>query len=58
MVCGMETSLRRAAPLSEIVGKPVRLNEYDQAGRAKVEFTDSQGVLHFIYVSPDIISIT
>jgi len=43
--------------ISEIVGRPVRLNEYDPAGRAELEFTDSQGVLHFIYVSPDIISI-
>jgi hypothetical protein len=43
--------------ISEIVGKPVRLNEYDHAGRAELEFVDGEGVLHFIYVSPDIISI-
>lgn len=41
----------------EIVGKPVRLNEYDADGRAEVEFTDSEGVLHYIYVSPDAIKL-
>ena len=43
--------------ISDIVGKPIRLNEYDPAGRAELEFTDSKGVVHFIYVSPDVISI-
>jgi hypothetical protein len=42
---------------SEIVGKPLRLNEYDDVGRAELEFTDSKGVVHFIYVSPDVIRI-
>jgi hypothetical protein len=41
--------------VSAIVGKPVRLTEYDDAGRAELEFTDSQGVIHFINVSPDVI---
>jgi hypothetical protein len=36
----------------EIVGQPVRLNGYDEDGRAELEFTDSVGVIHFIYVSP------
>ena len=41
--------------ISEIIGKPVRLNEYDTEGRAEIEFTDSEGVIHFNYVSPDAI---
>ena len=41
--------------ISEIVGRPVRLNEYDSEGRAEFEFTDREGVIHFIYVSPDAI---
>jgi hypothetical protein len=40
---------------SEIAGKPVRLIEYDTEGRAEIEFTDSAGVIHFIYVSADAI---
>jgi hypothetical protein len=40
-----------------IVGKRVRLNEYDDGGRAELQFTDDQGVIHFIYVSPDNISL-
>jgi hypothetical protein len=43
--------------ISEIVGKPVRLNEYDDDGRAELEFTDENGVIHFIYVSPDAIEV-
>ena len=39
--------------ISEIVGKPVRLNEYDDAGRAELEFTDRDGVIRFIYVNPE-----
>jgi hypothetical protein len=37
------------------VGKPVLLNQYDYEGRAELEFTDSDGTTHFIYVSPDLI---
>jgi hypothetical protein len=43
--------------ISEIVGKPVRLNEYDNMGRAELQFTDSAGVIHFIYVNPEFIRI-
>lgn len=50
---GLPTKDQRA--ISEIVGKPVRLNEYDDAGRAEIEFTDREGVIHFIYVNPDLI---
>jgi hypothetical protein len=41
--------------ICEIVGKPVLLNQYDYEGRAELEFTDSDGTTHFIYVSPDLI---
>jgi hypothetical protein len=43
--------------ISEVVGKPVRLNEYDEAGRAELEFIDAEGQIHFIYVSQEIIRI-
>ena len=41
--------------ISEIVGKPIRLNEYDSNGRAELEFTDRQRMIHFIYVDPVLI---
>lgn len=43
--------------ISEIVGKPVLLRAYDDDGRAEIEFTGSDGVIHFIYVSPDFIKL-
>jgi hypothetical protein len=42
--------------ISEIVGKPVRLEEYDEDGRAELRFSTSDGHIHFIYVSPEYIS--
>ncbi len=39
----------------EVVGKPVRLNEYDTEGRAEIEFTDGEGVIHFVQVRADAI---
>jgi hypothetical protein len=44
---------RRA--IAEAVGKPIVLNEYGEDGRAELEFKDSEGVTHFIYVKPDFI---
>ena len=41
--------------ISEIVGKPSLLTEYDNHGRAELKFTDSEGVIHFIYVNPTVI---
>ena len=41
--------------ISEIVGKPVRLNEYADEGRAELEFTGRDGEVHFVYVSPNFI---
>jgi hypothetical protein len=41
--------------ISEAVGRPIALNEYDDDGRAELQFTDGRGVIHFIYVKPDFI---
>jgi hypothetical protein len=41
--------------ISEVVGKPIRLNDYDEDGRAELEFTDRDGNGHFIWVSPKFI---
>ena len=35
--------------ISEIVGKPILLNEYDGDGRAVLEFRDHNGHMHFIW---------
>jgi len=43
--------------ISEAVGKPLKLNEYDNDGLAELEFTDPQGVIHLIYVDPSTIRI-
>lgn len=40
-----------------IVGKPILLLEYDDDGRAELEFTDQAGVIHFIYVNPEFITM-
>ncbi len=32
------------------VGKPMRVLDIDSDGRAELEFTDKDGVVHFIYV--------
>ena len=36
--------------ISAVVGKPILLNKYEGDGRAELEFTDVEGVGHFIYV--------
>ncbi|MBZ5521673.1 MAG: hypothetical protein LAP21_05380 [Acidobacteriia bacterium] len=41
--------------IAKIVGKSVLLLQYDDIGRAELEFTDSAGVIHFIYVEPEFI---
>ena len=38
--------------ISKVVGKPITLNGYEEDGRAELEFADSEGVIHFIYVDP------
>lgn len=44
---------RRA--IREVVGKAIVLNEYDDDGRAELEFKDAHGAIHFIYVRPEFI---
>ena len=34
---------------------PMRLIEYDEVGRAGLQFTDVSGIIHIIYVNPDIL---
>jgi hypothetical protein len=41
--------------ITEILGKPIVLNAYDEDGRAKLEFTDRSGNFHFVYVRQDFI---
>ena len=43
--------------IHDMVGKPVIFLGYDDSGRAELEFTDEDGVIHFIYVSTDEIAI-
>lgn len=37
------------------VGRPIRLNEYDEKGQAELEFKDRNGSFHTMYVSPEFI---
>jgi hypothetical protein len=39
--------------ITAIVGQPVRLVDYDDVGRAELEFTDKSGDIHYIYVKPE-----
>lgn len=41
----------------DMVGRPVRLNEYDDLGRAELEFSDDDGTIHFIYVNPSFLAL-
>jgi hypothetical protein len=41
--------------ISAVVGQPILLNKYERDGRAELEFADSEGVGHFIYVNPKFI---
>jgi hypothetical protein len=34
----------------------MRFIEYDEVGRAELEFTDDSGITHFIYVNPDLLT--
>jgi hypothetical protein len=38
--------------IASTVGLPVRLVEYDEDGRAELEFVDSRGINHSIFVDP------
>jgi hypothetical protein len=39
----------------DAIGKPMLVNEYDDAGRAELEFKDCDGIVHFIYVGSEFI---
>jgi hypothetical protein len=39
----------------EVVGKPIVLSHYDDAGRAEIEFKDRKGDVHDIFVCPGFI---
>ena len=41
--------------INEIVGKPILLNEYDEDGRAELEFKGRDGDFHYIFVAPEFI---
>jgi len=41
--------------IAQVVGKTILLNEYNEDGRAELEFTEENGTMHYIYVSPDLI---
>lgn len=37
------------------LGAPLQLNEYDEYGRAELQFRDRKGTIHFIWVEPQFI---
>jgi hypothetical protein len=39
--------------IADVIGKPVLLSEYDDTGRAELEFIDEEGIIHYIYVDVD-----
>lgn len=41
--------------IADVIGKPVLLSEYDDTGRAELEFIDKEGVIHYIYVDVSVI---
>jgi hypothetical protein len=41
--------------LSEAIGAQIVFNEYDDIGRAELQFISRDGVLHFIWVEPKFI---
>jgi hypothetical protein len=43
--------------IKDAVGRPVRLNEYDEYGRAELEFKDRNGCFHTMYVGPEFIRL-
>ena len=42
--------------ISAVIGKPIVLNEYDDDGRAELQFKDGEGAIHFIYVNADLLT--
>jgi hypothetical protein len=41
--------------ITEIVGKPILLTQFDEDGRAELEFQDRNGYFHVLYVKPEFI---
>lgn len=41
--------------ITEIVGKPILLTQFDEDGRAELEFQDENGNFHVLYVKPEFI---
>ena len=39
------------------VGKPILLLRYDQDGRAELEFKDTEGVIHSVFVDPSLLRV-
>ncbi len=42
--------------IADVIGKPIRLNGYDENGRAELKFRDRNGTIHLIYVKRDFIA--
>jgi hypothetical protein len=38
--------------IAKVIGTAILLLDYDEDGRAELEFTDAKGIIHFIYVDP------
>jgi hypothetical protein len=43
--------------ISDIVGKPILLVGFDDYGNAELEFNDSDGMSHTIWVDPSLIKV-
>jgi hypothetical protein len=44
--------------ITRVIGTTILLLDYDEDGRAELEFTDAKGIIHAIYVDPKYISGT
>ena len=54
LVEGLPTEDQEA--IATVIGKPILLTVSNYDGRAELEFTDRNGVIHSIFVSPDLIA--
>jgi hypothetical protein len=53
LVDGLPEEEQRA--ITAIIGEPVLLEGFDDDGRAELQFADSEGTIHFIYVDRKLI---
>jgi hypothetical protein len=44
--------------IASVIGTEVLLLDYDEDGRAELEFTDDAGIIHSIFVDPKYITVT